>query len=97
VLDRSANLGSAKVLAGINLLLMSLVALSFSQGPYSSFEQELWYRYRSLGFFFAGALIPAAVLWFGRRSHRVVSAVLIWMALALFLFVQYVFFSGGGV
>jgi hypothetical protein len=83
---------------GINALLIGLAALSFSQGPYSSTEQELWYRYGSLGFLLGGAIIPAIALLSGaRRSALAITLLTAWMFAALFGFLIYAFYSGGGV
>ena len=89
--------GCAVALALLNLVLMGIVAVSFSQGPYSSLEQEQWYRHRSLAFLVLGALVPSAVLYFGRKKPSMVTATLIWMGGALLLFVGYVMYSGGGL
>ncbi len=97
MLKSGEGLGCAGAIAGFNFLLMGLVALSFSQGPYSSFEQELWYRYRSIGLLFAGAILPALVLWLGRRSPIAVGGATVWMFLTFWVFVAYVIYSGGGV
>jgi len=97
LLKKGEGLGCAGAIAGMNMLLMGLVAFSFSQGPYSSFDKELWYRYRSLGFLFMGAILPAVVLWFGRRSPLAVGGATVWMFLAFWLFVGYLMYSSGGV
>ena len=83
---------------GINSLLIGLAALSFSQGPSSSTEQELWYRYGSLGFLLVGAIVPAIALLSGARKSALASNLLTaWMCTALFGFLIYAFYSGGGV
>lgn len=97
MLDDGKGLGCAWVLAAINLAIMGLVAISFSQGPYSSFEQELWYRWRSLGFVVIGAMAPTVALWLGRKSAKVVVVSMIWLASAFVLFIGYLMMSGGGV
>jgi hypothetical protein len=97
MLKQGEGLGCAGLLALVNVLLMGLVAFSFSHGPYSSPEQETWYRYRSLAFFLWGAILPTVILWLGRRSPMIVAGATVWMFLALVLFGGYVLNSGGGV
>jgi hypothetical protein len=58
---RVESIGCAWALLSVNALLMGLLAASFVQGPYSSGEQELWYRYGSLGFFLAWLLCPQSL------------------------------------
>jgi fatty acid desaturase len=82
----------------INALLIGLLAFSFSHGPYSSREQELWYRYGSIGFLIAGAILPVIALWFGAlRSQWAVIALTTWMIIVLIACFLYALFSGGGV
>ena len=82
----------------INTLLVGGATLSFSQGPYSSAGQEIWYRYGSLGLFLIGAIIPAFALLLGARRSSLATAFLImWMLAALFTFLVYAFYSGGGM
>jgi hypothetical protein len=82
----------------MNALIMGLFALSFSQGPYSSRGQELWYRYGSLGFLLGGAIIPAIALLSGaRRPAWLTTSLTTWMFLALFAFLFYAMLSSGGV
>jgi hypothetical protein len=95
--NRVEGTGCAWALVGINTMLMGLLAASFVQGPYSSSEQELWYRYGSLGFFLAGAALPAIALFAGRRSRRVVVASTAWMLMLLLAFAWFAMMSGGGV
>ena len=90
-------IGCAWLLLGVNALLMGLLALSFGQGPYSSAEQEVWYRYGSLGFFVAGAVLPAIALFTFRRSRWLILASTAWMSAVLLGFVWFVMMSGGGV
>ena len=97
MLKQGEGVGCAVALAILNLVLMGIVAVSFSQGPYSSLEQEQWYRHRSLAFLVLGAIVPFAVLYIGRKNPLTVAATTIWMAGALLLFVGYVMYSGGGV
>lgn len=83
---------------GINALLIGLLAFSFAWGPYSSPQQELWYRYGSIGFLLAGAVLPATALWLGAmRSQRAIVAIIVWMIAVLAACVVYAFLSGGGV
>jgi hypothetical protein len=83
---------------GLNTVLMGLMASSFAIGPYSSWAQELWYRYGSLGFLLCGAILPALALALGaRRSRTATNALTVWMIVALFLCFGYAFRSGGGV
>ena len=96
MLKRGEGLGCAVALAILNLVLMGIVAVSFSQGPYSSLEQEQWYRHRSLAFLVLGALVPIVVLYFGRKKPMLVATTTTWMAGALLLFVGYLMYSGGG-
>jgi hypothetical protein len=44
-------IGCSWALLALNTLFMGLLTASFVQGPYSSSQQELWYRYGSLGLF----------------------------------------------
>ena len=95
--NRVEGIGCAWTLLGVNTVLMGLLTTSFVQGPYSSSEQELWYRYGSLSFFFAGAALPGIALFFGRRSRWVVVASTAWMLLSLLGFAWFAMMSGGGV
>jgi hypothetical protein len=82
----------------INGALMGLLALSFTRGPYSSTEQELWYRYGSLAFVLGGAVLPAVAVLFGiNRWPWAIVALTVWMVATLLAFVGYAMFSGGGV
>jgi hypothetical protein len=77
---------------------MGLLAWSFTQGPYYSHRQEVWYRYGSLAFLFAGALLPAAALLLGAyRSRRAVGLLMKWMTATLLTGFVYACLSGGGV
>ncbi len=90
--------GCTLSMLAVNALLIGLLAFSFTQGPYSSREQELWYRYGSLGFFIAGALLPAFVLLLGViRSRRAMLLLTKWMVAALLTCFVYACVSGGGV
>jgi hypothetical protein len=95
--NRVEGIGCAWTLLGINAVLMGLLAASFVQGPYSSNEQELWYRYGSLGFFLAGAALPAIALFAARRSRWIIVASTAWMLVCLLAFAWFAMMSGGGV
>ena len=95
--NRIEGIGCAWALLGLNTVLIGLLTASFVQGPYSSGEQELWYRYGSLGFFLAGVVLPAIALFVARRSRWVVIASSAWMLIALFGFVWFGMMSSGGV
>lgn len=95
--NRGEGIGCAWAMLIVNGLLMGLLAVSFGQGPYSSDEQELWYRYGSLSFFVAGAVLPAVTLFAVGRSRWVVLASTAWMLAVLLAFLRFVMMSGGGV
>ena len=91
-------MGCATAALALNTVLMGLLALSFGSGPYSSREQEIWYRYGSLGFLLIGAILPAFALALGaRRSPALSTALAFWMVAVLFAFIYYAMMSGGGV
>ena len=92
-----AGIGCVLILLVVNTVLMGLFALSFALGPYSSWQQELWYRYGSIGFFLAGSVLPAIAVFWGRRSPAVLLATVSWLLLALLVFIGYAMVSGGGV
>jgi hypothetical protein len=94
--DKAAS-GCALTVLVVNAALIGVLTASFTQGPYSSPEQELWYRYGSLGFFIAGVTVPAIVLFAGRKSRVVVGASVAWMSATLVAFLYYATMSGGGV
>lgn len=94
---RVEGIGCAWALLALNAVLMGLLCVSFVQGPYSSFEQELWYRYGSLGFVLAGAVLPAIALLKARHSRWVVTISTAWMLALLLAFVWFAMMSGGGV
>jgi hypothetical protein len=96
---RRLEIGCTGALFAINALLIGLFALVFgTYRGFSSFEQELWYRYGSLGFLFAGVGIPFLALALGaRRSGAGLMWVSIWMVLVLAGFLFYAAFSSGGV
>jgi hypothetical protein len=90
-------IGWALAILGVNTVLIGLITTSFTQGPYSSHEQELWYRYGSLAFLVAGSVLPAIALFAAHRSRWVVGASIAWMAATFLAFVWYAMMSGGGV
>ena len=90
-------LGCAWTLLGFNTLLLGFAAASFMQGPYSSHEQELWYRYGSFAFLVAGSILPGIVLFAARSSRIFVISSIVVMTVILFAFVNYAMLSGGGV
>jgi hypothetical protein len=82
----------------VNALLIGLIAVAFAEGPYSSRGQELWYRYGSLGFLLAGAILPAVALALGaRRSVGLTVGLTVWMLAVLLACLGYASISGGGV
>ena len=90
--------GCATAFAAFNALVMGLLALSFSSGPYSSPAQELYYRYGSIAFFVFGAVVPGAILiWGPRQSRWIALGLVVWMSVLALAFVNYVFLSRGGV
>jgi len=95
-LEPIEGIGCGWTLVAINTALMGLCAASFVRGPFSSFEQELWYRYGSIGFLLAGAALPAVILLRG-RPRWLVYATAPWMLTALLSFAGWVMVSGGGV
>ena len=90
-------IGCAWAVLGVNAVLMGLAAASFMQGPYSSSEQELWYRYGSLGLFIAGVALPAVVLFAAPQSRWGVIVCTAWMLALLIAFAWFAMMSGGGV
>jgi hypothetical protein len=91
-------IGCAVIATGINFTLMGLLALSFSRGPYSSLQQEHWYRFGSLAFLLAGAILPAVALILGAgRSTLLRYALYLWLLAAILAWCYYVFMSSGGV
>jgi hypothetical protein len=95
--NNSSAIGCALILLGINTVLIGLTAASFAQGPYSSPQQELWYRYGSLAFLAVGSIVPAIGLLAARRSRTAIGASVALMAATFFAFVWYAMMSGGGV
>ena len=87
-----------KVMLGINALIIGYFALSFGLGPYSSGEQELWYRGGSLAFLVLGVLLPGGLVILRPEAARKISVTInVWLLIALFAFFPYLLFSGGGV
>lgn len=85
-------------LLAVNAVVMGFFTFSFAQGPYSSVEQELWYRWVSIAFFVGGVVFPAglaAIRPLTVKRNRM--AMNIWLAITLFAFFAYLFSSGGGV
>jgi hypothetical protein len=95
--NRRGGIGCAWALLGVNTLLIGLLTASMVQGPYSSTEQELWYRYGSLSFFLAGAVLPAIALFAFRLSRALIVVSTAWMAIILLAFVVFGMMSSGGV
>jgi peptidoglycan/LPS O-acetylase OafA/YrhL len=96
--DKQSSAGCLWTMLALNGVLIGLVALSFSQGPYSSDEQEYWYRYKAIGFFIAGVILPALAACFGVSKSQKANVVLtVWMIAVFVAFANYVFVSGGGV
>ena len=88
----------AKVLSSINSVIFGLVALAFARGPYSSFEQELWCRWGSLGLLFAAGLIPALIAFRWRQAPGWAATLLgFWCGVAGFVGLNFALLSGGGV
>ena len=95
---KRGGIGCALGLLALNSLLIGLLAWSFTQGPYHNHQQVVWYRYGSLGFLFAGALLPAVALLLGAyRSRRAVGLLVKWMTATLLTCFVYACLSGGGV
>ncbi|HEY5711013.1 MAG TPA: hypothetical protein VIT38_03880, partial [Allosphingosinicella sp.] len=86
--DNRLGLGCAVVGLALNTVLMGLLASQFARGPYASQEQEIWYRYGSLGFLLIGVILPAVALVLGTRRFPTLSTALaFWMAAVLFVFI----------
>ena len=82
----------------VNTVFLGLLAWSFSHGPYSSHEQEVWYRYRSIGYFLCGAVLPGIALFFtAKRSLIGTLALGAWMFATLIAAFMYAIMSSGGV
>ena len=96
--DRPPGVGCAIAMIGLNSVLMGLLASTFAFFQFSSREQEIWYRYGSLGFLLFGAILPgvALAIW-GRRNRILVAALVVWMIFALILCFAYALNSGGGI
>jgi hypothetical protein len=95
--ESEPRMGCALAMLGVNTVLIGLATVSFTQGPYSSREQEFWYRYGSLAFFVAGSILPGIALFADRRSRVVIGASIAWMAATFLAFVRYAMMSSGGV
>jgi hypothetical protein len=95
---QDSGIGCVIAVIALNALLMGSLVSVFAFGPYSSLEQELWYRYGSLGFLLFGAILPAVALAFGaRRSSTLMLLLISWMLCVLVAFLGYAMMSGGGV
>lgn len=95
--NREEGISFAWALLSVNGILMGLLAVTFGQGPYSSAEQELWYRYGSFSFFVVGAVLPAFTLFAAGGSRWVVLASTAWMFTVLLAFFWFAMMSRGGV
>jgi hypothetical protein len=96
--EKRQGLGCTLTLLGINVVIIGLIAAGFATGSYSSWEQELWYRYGSLGFLMVGVILPAVALTFGpRRSPVMVIGLTGIMLVALMGCLIYATVSGGGI
>ena len=90
--------GCSLAIVAINTIAMASLASSFATGPYSSWLQEAWYRYGSLGFLFGGAVLPGiGIITIGRHRYWLSVTLTLWMVVALFLCAGYAFQSGGGI
>ena len=94
---QKARAGCAFAMLAFNTVVIGFTAASFAQGPYSSFEQELWYRYGSLAFFIVGCLFPAVMLFAFRRPLWILAGSVGLMLVSLLMFFGYAIMSGGGV
>lgn len=94
---KASGVGCAIAVLGINALIFGLLAMTFTQGPYSSWEQELWYRYGSIGLFLGGAILPGIILFGGGRRRVVIRSLTVWMSIALFVGLGFIMLSGGGI
>jgi lipopolysaccharide export LptBFGC system permease protein LptF len=96
--EERKGIGCLSFLLAINTLLIGAFTWSFVSGPYSSFEQELWYRYGSLAFFLIGVVLPGAALAMGTgRSETGFVTMFVAMPAILILFLLLSVFSSGGV
>ena len=96
--DKQSGAGCVWGLLAFNVVAIGYLALAFAQGPYSSWEQELWYRYGSIAFFVVGAIVPAVAMFSGaRRSGAMLGLVAAWLAATFLAFCYYAVMSGGGV
>ena len=85
-------------LVTINAVVMGLLALSMVRGPFSSFQQELWYRYGSLTFFFLGVVLPVlAIVFFRAKVRRFAVVSNVWLVAIMIGFFGYLMSFGGGV
>lgn len=89
--------GCAWTILVVNIVIIGFFSASMAQGPYSSHEQELWYRYGSLGFLISGVVLPAVAFFVIRRSRATVGFLTAWMAAILLGFMWFAAMSSGGV
>ena len=94
--DQAEDVGDAWMMLIANVVFIGFFTAGMVQGPYSSREQEVWYRYGSLGFFIAGVVLPAVALFFVRRSCLVVIFLNAWMFVILLAFLWFAAMSSGG-
>ncbi|WP_129586235.1 hypothetical protein [Sphingomonas montana] len=95
--ERPRNAGDVWAMLIANVVIIEFLTAGMARGPYSSREQELWYRYGSLGFLFTGVIIPAATMLAIRQSRFVVAFLNAWMFAILLGFMWFVAMSSGGV
>lgn len=88
--------GCMATVLGVNALILGLMAFSMSQGPHYNHEQEIWYRYGSLGFLLSGVILPSIALLLGAsRSRAAIIALTAWMIATLIAAVIYGAMSSG--
>lgn len=89
--------GCAIFLLIANIGFLGLLALALAQGPYSSFEQKVWYRYGTLSLLLAGVVLPGFLLVLKRQSRRGNGTACGLMGGTFVLAIFYGVMSGGGV
>ena len=94
---RREGFGCAWLTLSVNAIFIGLLTASFVQGPFNSKEQEVWYRYYSLGFFVAGVVLPTIAMIVFRRNAKVVLPSTVWMIIVFSCFRGYAMLSGGGI
>jgi hypothetical protein len=80
------------VLPGLSLLLWGLFALSLGQGPFSSLQQELYYRW--LPVCMAGAALVLILLRNAKHGAVAIQCVSLLMLIA---FLPFLLLAGGGM